>query len=556
MRTRFFSLLFVLVTSVGTMFAAIHIGDLYYDLDAENQVASVTSEISSPGGFAPTVNVYYGNATIIAIPPTCEYNNVTYTVNSIGDDAFAHCSALLSITIPNTVTNIGNGAFEFCSSLPAILIPTSVTKIGNDAFAYCTNLSAVVFPDNIIDVGDWIFANCTALTTPIYNSTVFARLPTSFSGAYEIPEGIEKIIGGACQMCEGLTAITIPSSVKNMGSSVFYKCSNLTSITWNAQHCSYGGEFEDMPKTITSFVFGENVKDIPQYLCSGMVNLSSIVIPNSVETIGESAFNSCKGLITVSIPENVISIGEWAFSFVPNITYNGTASGSPWGALSVDGYIEEPFVYSDASKNVLLACSNAATGNVVIPNGVTSIGEFAFWDCQNVETITIPKSVTSIGINAFDQCPSLTAIICEATTPPSIEGYYGYVPLYVPIESLSAYQNSNWGQTISSIIGLCSVTFKDWDGTILKSEQVEEGHAATAPADPTRDGYIFTGWDTDFSNVTANLVITAMYEEDTQGIKDVHSLDCSSSRKIFINNGQILILRGNHTYTLTGQEVK
>jgi uncharacterized repeat protein (TIGR02543 family) len=59
-----------------------------------------------------------------------------------------------------------------------------------------------------------------------------------------------------------------------------------------------------------------------------------------------------------------------------------------------------------------------------------------------------------------------------------------------------------------------TVSFYDWDGTLLSSQQVEEGHAAAAPADPTRDGYTFIGWDTDFSNVTSNLTVTAQYEED------------------------------------------
>lgn len=66
-----------------------------------------------------------------------------------------------------------------------------------------------------------------------------------------------------------------------------------------------------------------------------------------------------------------------------------------------------------------------------------------------------------------------------------------------------------------------TVTFKDWDGTVLKTQTVEEGSSATPPSNPSREGYIFTGWDKSYSNITANTVITALYTEvlDVKNIK-------------------------------------
>ena len=61
-----------------------------------------------------------------------------------------------------------------------------------------------------------------------------------------------------------------------------------------------------------------------------------------------------------------------------------------------------------------------------------------------------------------------------------------------------------------------TVTFVDWDGNVLKTEQVEQGTSATAPSNPTREGYNFTGWDVDFSNVTSDLTVTAQYEEESE----------------------------------------
>lgn len=99
-----------------------------------------------------------------------------------------------------------------------------------------------------------------------------------------------------------------------------------------------------------------------------------------------------------------------------------------------------------------------------------------------------------------------------------------------------------------------TVTFKDWDENVLKEEQVLRGQAATPPADPVRDGYIFTGWDTDFSYVLKDLVVTALYK--LYDSTDIEDIDASSApRKVLINN-VIYILRGDKIYTLQGQEVK
>ena len=133
-----------------------------------------------------------------------------------------------------------------------------------------------------------------------------------------------------------------------------------------------------------------------------------------------------------------------AFYIVPNIVYHGTATGSPWRARSVNGYVDEYLVYSDATKTNLLACSSAAEGEIIIPSSVTSFGERAFQKCTGLTSITIPSSVTSIGDYAFLGCTGLTSI----TIPNSVTsiGEWAFVEcpkltaIYVPCGEIERFR--------------------------------------------------------------------------------------------------------------------
>ena len=326
----------------------------------------------------------------LVIAGTGEMTNFTNADMNINLPSwYGYTSYIKYVTIQDGVTSVGSLAFSNCSSLTSINIPNSVTSIGYDAFRNCSSLTSITIPNSVTSIGDYAFVNCCSLTS------------------ITIPNSVTSIGWGAFQDCSGLTSAAIPNSVTSIGPNAFAGCSRLTSIT----------------------------------------------IPNSVTSIGDHAFNSCSSLTSITIPNSVTSIGYAAFASCSRLT------------------------------------------SVTIGSGVTSIGNGAFGACYNIQEVTAymptPPAAVNCGLNP------------AAAT------------LYVPAEYLEAYQNAVWWEDFKKIRAIGSdwdVEFVDWDGTILATMKVPNGEAATAPADPTRVGYTFIGWDKDFSHVTDHMTVTAQYQ--------------------------------------------
>ena len=225
-------------------------------------------------------------------------------------------------------------------------------------------------------------------------------------------------------------AITIPSSVTcsgttyrvtSVGEFAFYGCQGLSSIT--------------LPSSVTS---------IDKDAFFGCIGLSSVSIPSSVTRLGDYAFGNCNALTSMTLSDSVVSVGSAAFHGCSSLTsplYNqrifAYLPASYSGAYTIPSGIET------IAGSAFADCEDLSS--VTIPTSVTSIGESAFSFCTGLSTITIPSSITEIGNGAFVYCIGLTSITCEATTPPALsEDVFADVdtsiPLYVPAASVSLYQ--------------------------------------------------------------------------------------------------------------------
>ena len=527
------------------------------------------------------------NTLIQGFPTTVIPN----TVRIIGCFAFENYTNLPSIVIPEGVTTIEDGAFED-SNLPSIAIPSSVTSIGDNAFSGCSSLTSITIPEGVTSIGSWAFSACRSLTSitvaednAMYDSreTCNAIIETSSNtlicgcSTTVIPEGVTNIGVWAFYGCSSLTSITLPEGVTSIGDYAFYRCSSLTSITipesvveikewalhstpWydnqpdGAIYCgkvlyAYKGT---MPAN-TSIEVKEGTKGIADNAFEYCSNLTSITIPESVMSIGQSVFSRCSSLTSITIPENVMSIGQSVFSRCSSLTSITVEEGNTVydSRNGCNAIIETgtntllagcsttiiPESVTSIGEDAFYDCDNLTS--ITLPESVTSIGEDAFYDCDNLTSITLPKSMTSIESGAFAACSSLTSITCKSITPPVCKspspesaGTFEFldesIPVFVPAASVSAYQTANVWKEFTNIQPLAT----DYDNT-LSIDDMEARSGEQTVLSVNLENVV------DITNLQFDLVlpegITIAQDEDGYELIDL-STERTSARKHTIGN--------------------
>ncbi|MBQ8079952.1 MAG: leucine-rich repeat protein [Oscillospiraceae bacterium] len=269
---------------------------------------AITAKAEESGDFSYTVledgtaeiSKYNGSDETVEIPAQIDGKAVT----SIGYGAFAECTGLDSVTIPEGVTKIDNFAF-YRSSLTSVTIPESVDSIGGGAFQSCNNLTSVIIPEGVTVIENNVFTSCTSLTS--------VAIPPSVTGI-----GFEAFMN-----CTSLTYVAIPDGVNTIRFSAFKGCTSLTSpIIATTVTDIEAGAFEDTP-CLQAWRENNPLVVINGILIDAENCSGDVVIPQGVTCIGPYVFKNHTDLTSVTIPESVTSIGEGAFNGCENYTISG-----------------------------------------------------------------------------------------------------------------------------------------------------------------------------------------------------------------------------------------
>ena len=510
------------------------------------------------------------------------------SVTSIGGSAFNGCSSLTSITIPNSVTSIGGSAFLGCSGLTSVTIPNSVTSIGTYAFSGCSSLTSVTIPNSVTSIGGNAFSACSGLTSVTIPNSVTSIGEYAFSGcsgltSVTIPNSVTSIGSDAFRGCSGLTSVTIPNSVTSIGVSAFRDCSGLTSVTIPNSVTSIGGSAFYGCKGLLNVTLSDNITSIEDNTfreCSGLL---SINIPKGVTSIGQSALYRCESLTSIELPGGLTSIGDHAFWGCKSVT----AINIPQGITQIEKYVffncyalasvKLPETLTSIGDNAFSWCGITS---ITIPESVTSIGESAFNGCpfsainlpstlkiikgstfnycSNLESITIPATVEYIYQEAFANCRNLKSVKSLAATPPFLydNSFSNYeIPLSVPEGARDAYLAASPWNKFKEILSGADTKYKltyKVDGEVYKTYDLLEGTAITPEAEPTKEGYDFSGWSTIPATMPAeDVTITGSFslltDEDEITIKDIGKTTWCSKYDLDFTN-----VAGIKAYTATG----
>jgi hypothetical protein len=468
------------VVSIETVSSRFEYGGIYYYIIDGNSVGV-------------SIQKYAGD---MIIPSTVSYNGITYIVTTIPSesDGYEPYTQLTSLVIPNSVTTIGSEAFGPCFSLKSLTIGSGVTSIGWGAFRGCTSLKTVV----------------SKIQKPFAIKDVFLNLPSDAElivpkgtkAAYQSTAGWN-LFSKITESIDGYSLVDDKGLYYNIKGDGTLEVIGLASWTTRA----------DILSSVTINGYKYNVTSIGDAAFEGRSDITYLSIPYSVTSIGKDAFKSCGMGLTVNIadPESwckmelgnehssplssagkmlVYDIETTSFSVPETVTSIGAFTFYQCSCIT-SLYI--PSSVKTIGSSAFEDCDYLTS--VTLSEGLQTIGGSAFEGCKRLTKLTIPSTVNKISLNAFRNCFSLGKVDCYAENVPTLDGsafdgVFENAILRVPYLSENVYKLSSPWSRFGTITHLPIVTYVI-DGEVYAKVQTPYGSAIVPPVVELREGYEF-----------------------------------------------------------------
>lgn len=382
------------------------------------------------------------------------------SVRSIGAKAFSGCRNLNGdLTLPDSVQIVGDRAFSGCTGLNGTLtLGSSLQTIGAGAFHYCPFSGDLVIPDNVTSIGDSAFYISDYLRPETQGTlTLGKNLRTigkaafsgcAFTGSLTIPEGVTEIANGtfSSSRSNGMFTgtLTLPSTLKTIGASAF-------------SYTDFSGELL-IPDGVTSI--GANAfKE-----CDGFGGL--LPLPDSVKTVGEWAFYLCKGFTGLKLSAGLTKIEKLSFAHMYGlrtevvIPEGVTEIGESAFSCSYMPSVRLPSTLKKIEKQAFMYAHNLT--KITLPDGLETIGDEAFSGCHPRNAVVLPASIKSIGKKAFDRDGAIYGNLNEI---PVGAYFLGDAPQIVGTGNANCSFPSDW--TLYYLPGT-----SDWTGDTYEGYQI------------------------------------------------------------------------------------
>ena len=372
---------------------------------------------------------YIGSDTDVVIPDRIDNKKVT----SIADSAFREKS-ITSVVFGQYVESISNQAFYSCQSLNKLdFSKSSVKTIGNYAFASNKVLESVEFPDSLESIGDNAFKIYEGVENKLKSVKFGKGLKTIGNGAFYhnrkltniefTGENLTSIGSKAFQYCDFLTELNLKGNGETViNYDAFYSNDALKKISLAGIKTIGDGAFEYCGD-LNSVNFGEGLLSIGSDAFRYCPNIETVSLPESLTTINDGAFKRCSKLTSIDIPNKVTKLNDNTFAYCTSL--KNVSIGSGCTSISATAFVNtssiDRITVSEDNKNftvvdgvlynkdmtTLVLYPKNCSGEFAVPDTVTTIADYAFYESPNITKITIGKNVKTIGNYAFYNCPAL-----------------------------------------------------------------------------------------------------------------------------------------------------